>query len=212
MKKLAIRFAALMVIMAMMTSLVACSGDFMDRFDFLKESRSDRDRDDDEDDEDEDEDEDETEETDETDETEETEPSETEPSETEPTEEPTPTSAAGELVFPSEPYSFDEVHPHREPGDITGEAAVEELNAIEHDYLIEAFNGSYLDITLYFEDYEAMGLSFDEISWGDVSFDPAEDSATAKKYIDRLAKIDYESLPDGDRIFYDKILYAIEES
>lgn len=212
MKKLAIRFAALMVIMAMMTSLVACSGDFMDRFDFLKESRSDRDRDDDEDDEDEDEDEDETEETDETDETEETEPSETEPSETEPTEEPTPTSAAGELVFPSEPYSFDEVHPHREPGDITGEAAVEELNAIEHDYLIEAFNGSYLDITLYFEDYEAMGLSFDEISWGDVSFDPAEDSATAKKYIDRLAKIDYESLPDGDRIFYDKILYDIEES
>ena len=205
MKKAAIRFAALLIVMAMMTSLVACSGDFMDRFDFLKETRADRDNDDDED---------ETKETKETKDTEpsETDPSETEPSETEPTDEPTPTPFDGTLVFPSEPYSYDKVHPHHEPGDITGDAAVEELNDIEHDYLIEAFDGSYLDITLYFEDYEAMGLAFDEISWGDVSFDPSEDNKTAKKYIDRLLKIDYESLPDGDRIFYDKILYDLEES
>ena len=207
MKKTAVRFAALLIIMAMMSSLVACSGDFMDRFDFLKESRSDRDRDDDDD-------EDETKETKETKDTEptDTEPADTEPTETDPTEEPTPTPADGQLVFPSKPYSYDEVHPYHEPGDITGDAAVEELNSIEHDYLIEAFNGSYLDITLYFEDYEARGLEFNEISWGDVSFDPAEDNETAKKYIDRLVKIDYESLPDSDRIFYDKILYDLEES
>ena len=206
MKKTAVRFAALLIIMAMMSSLVACSGDFMDRFDFLKESRSDRDRDDDDD-------EDETKETKETKDTEptDTEPADTEPTETDPTEEPTPTPADGQLVFPSKPYSYDEVHPYHEPGDITGDAAVEELNSIEHDYLIEAFNGSYLDITLYFEDYEARGLEFNEISWGDVSFDPAEDNETAKKYIDRLVKIDYESLPDSDRIFYDKILYDLEE-
>lgn len=208
MKKTVIKFASLMIIMAMMTSMAACSGDFMDRFDFLKESRSDRDRDDDDDDDDE------PEETKKPKETKpsETEPSETEPTETEPTDEPTPTPAGGNLSFPSKPYSYDEVHPKREPGEITGDEAVEELNAIEHDYLVEAFNGSYLDITIYFDDYESMGLSFDEISWGDVSFDPEEDNKTYKEYIDRLAKIDYESLPDGDRIFYDKILYDLEES
>lgn len=209
MKKTAVKLAALLITMSMMSSLTACSGDFMDRFDFLKESRSDRDRDDDDDEEEETK---KTKETKETKETDETEPSETEPTETEPTDEPTPTPANSGLVFPTEPYSYEKVHPYREPGTITGDAAVEELKSIEQDYLVEAFDGSYLDISIYFDDYEAMGLHIDDISWGEVSFDPEEDRETSKKYIDRLAAIDYESLPDSDRIFYDKILYDIEES
>lgn len=206
MKKTAAKFGALLIVFSMMLSLTACSGDFMDRFDFLKETRATKSTDDDED-------EDETKPAETA-----TEPTETEPTEPEPTD-PTPEPTPAEineyqkyLIFPTEPYSYDKVHPEHKPGSITGEEAKELLKEIELDYLNEVINGNYVDTIILFDDYEAYGLSVDEVSWGKFEFDPEGDQEMIDRYINRLLELDFENLDEGDRIFFDKFLYDLEES
>lgn len=165
-----------------------------------------------------------TEESEETEETEDTEETTTEADPTEapdPTDEPAPTTApttvkdseyAKYLIFPDEPYDYDKVHPEHKPGNITGKEAKEELDKIEHDYLVDVFSDDYIDAVIYFDDCEALDIDLSEPSWGDVSFAATEDDIKdTQEYLDRLYAIDYESLDESDRVFYEKITYDIEQ-
>ena len=164
----------------------------------------------------------ETEETEDTEETEETEETEADPTDApDPTDEPDPTQApldvsdseyAQYLIFPDEPYDYDKVHPKHKPGSITGKKAKEELDKIEKDYLAEVFDDDYVDAVIYFDDYEAIGIDVSEPSWGSVSYAATEeDIADTQEYLDRLYAIDYESLEETDRVFYEKITYDLEQ-
>ncbi len=205
MKKFAIRFLSLLVVLSMMASVAGCSA-IKEKFGDKESERTvrhkDKDDDDDEDDDDDDDDDDPVETT-------ETTESEPEP---EPSLEPTVMPANDKLIFPNEPYSYDKVHPYHEPGNITGDEAKEELSNIELDYIKESLQDDYVDIVILFDDYEAYGLTAENPSWGDTDIDPEGDLEMAQSYIDRLYEIDYESLDEEDRIFYDKFLYDLEES
>ena len=217
MKKLAIRTLALLVIFTMMASMVTSCSSIKEKFSFLNETREEHEskkkkdkkhRDDDDDEE-------ETEATEETEETEETQETE----EPDPTDTPAPTMAPinseyadpSNLVFPDEPYDYNKVHPKHEPGSLNGKEAKEELYDIEHEYIEYMLDGSYIDTVIEFYDYEDLGYSYDNVSMGDVSVDTSEDMKVSQEFIDRLLAIDFEDLDENDRIFYDKILYDLEE-
>lgn len=118
------------------------------------------------------------------------------------------------LTYPSYVASPEEIHILRAPGTITGEEAVQELYDIEMDLLSESLT-SYADLIILFDDPEAFGFEVDDISWGDVDFSIEtceEDLEDAGEYLERLYALDYESFDFDDRVFYEKIVYDLEES
>ena len=205
-------------------SLAGCS-DISELFDLNHGSRSsrsrrDRDRDDDDDDDDED-DEDETEETEETEDPDETEesretgesqetgvPTETEPAETLPNT--NPGELNPDLVYLDHIPTETEIHPGHAPGTLSGAAAVEELNAIELE-TIGHYISNYVDAEILFEHPEDFGIDTTEVSWGDGNVSDDEDTFP-QEMLDRLYAIDYESLEPEDRVFYDKIVYDMEDT
>ncbi len=212
MKKTFSKIIALLVAISMLMSLSGCSTSLFEKEKSSKKSshssKKDKDKDDDDEDEDEDDDEDEEEETGETDETEETD-------ETDPdfVEVDLPTEVTFEIQpLPTESYSYEKVHPYFEPGDITGDEAVELLNEIELDVL-RSYVDNYVDADLLLEDSSAFGFEFDEISFGNVNLDEVteEDMEEYFDWLDQLKTIDYESLEENDRLLYDKLVFDLEE-
>lgn len=115
------------------------------------------------------------------------------------------------LSFPDHIYTSDEIHPEHEPGDVSGQEALDLLDSLETDF-IQYICSDYIKAVIYFDEPEAYGVSLDNPSWGDVISDPAEDNAFYQGIIDELLTINYEDLSGDDRVFYDKFLYDLEES
>ena len=117
-----------------------------------------------------------------------------------------------ELTYADTVATYDELHPAKTPGTVTGQDAVDLLNEIEADAIKHSVR-CYADAVIVFENPENYGLEFDEVTWGDAITDIA-DYPTEKAYYDeqleKLYSIDYESLDTDDRLFYDKIVYDYE--
>ena len=196
---------SMMLILAMAFNIAACSSieNFFDLDHSSRSERSRRDRDRDDDDDDDDDDAEPSEEPDET------EPDETEPGETRPT-----VSVSDELTYPDHIASYEEIHPVHANGTVRGDAAVEILDNVEHELLVNELGSSYVNAVIVFEDYEDFGITFDEgdIGWGEVMSDHEEDAADVAGYLEQLYTIDRDSLSLDDRIFYDKIVYDLELS
>ncbi len=117
-----------------------------------------------------------------------------------------------ELTYADTVATYDELHPAKAPGTVTGQDAVDLLNEIETDAIKHSIT-CYADAVIVFENPENYGLEFDEVTWGDAITDIA-DYPTEKAYYDeqleKLYSIDYECLDTDDRLFYDKIVYDYE--
>lgn len=147
-------------------------------------------------------DDDETEETEETEETDFTTPAPTS----------TPSQIANDLTYPDHVPDYDEIHPAHNNGTIRGQEAIDLLNDLELQMIQDSFSGSYVYTEIYFEDPSRYGIENSDISWGTVDSDHDQDVADNREALDILYSIDRDSLEEGDKIFYDKLLYDLELS
>lgn len=115
------------------------------------------------------------------------------------------------LTYPDHVATYDEVHPFHEPGDVTGEEASLLLDSIEQDMLAYALT-SYVDIELTFENPENYGIYAENVTWGEVTSDTDYDKMFYENILDQLLTINYLELDTDDKLFYDKILFDVEES
>ena len=114
--------------------------------------------------------------------------------------------------FPSKPYDADVVHPVRKPGKLKGQAASDELSAIERDYIIHDVGDNYLNASWSFSDLNAAGIKISKPTFGTVG--PGDFKAECEYLtglLERLYKIDFEKLDEQDRDFYDQIVFDLEE-
>ena len=114
--------------------------------------------------------------------------------------------------FPTKPYDADIVHPIRKTGVVAGQEAVDELNDIEWDYIRHYIGDNYLAACWCFSDQEAAGISIKKPTFGKVG--PGDIKGECKYLsglLERLYKIDFESLEKQDRDFYDQIVFNLEE-
>ncbi|MBR2295747.1 MAG: DUF885 family protein [Clostridiales bacterium] len=221
MKKYSTRFLALLLVAAMIIPAASCSklSDVLDLEHRPTDKKErDKDEDEDEDEEEEEEESEETEETDASDGSEVTDPS-AEPSESNVSTTvatPTPDPAWGDLeplTYPDHIATYDEIHPAHAPGDISGQEASDLLDQIEYDSIQYFVGSNYVDAILMFKDPSIYGIDTSEVSWGTVESDSEDETrAFMQEKLDQLYTIDYESLDDQDRIFYDKITYDFEYS
>lgn len=117
------------------------------------------------------------------------------------------------LTYPDHVASFDEVHPKRAPGTISGNQAVKMLSEVEMDILHHEID-CYADVEILFENPEKFGFNITDATWGDfVTVDQYDDEKQFyQTQLDKLLQINYESLVNDDRLCYDKLVYNIEES
>ena len=198
------RILALLLALSMTYSIAGCSK-IEDFFDLGGSSRSERRRDRDDDD------------ADETEETEETDPTETliitdptEPSQTDPAI----VTTMADLTYPDHIATYEEIHPAHAPGTVSGQQAVDLLNDIEREVIIDTFENNYVYSSIFFSNPEDFGLEFNEdnIGWGEVDTEVYEDIEELVEIVNELYTIDRDSLGTDDRIFYDKLLYDMELS
>ena len=125
-----------------------------------------------------------------------------------------PDTEGNGLTFPDHIPTYEEIHPAHPAGTVTGSEASRLLDEIESDVLVDALGESYVDATILFDDYESLGVSFDDddIGWGEVMPDHDESVDEVNGILEQLYSIDRESLDTQDRIFYDKILSDMELS
>ena len=114
--------------------------------------------------------------------------------------------------FPTKPYNADKVHPIRKSGSVSGQEAVDELDEIEWDYIRHYIGDNYLAASWCFSDLEAAGITIDQPTLGNVGpGDIRGECGYLTGLLERLYKIDFESLDKQDRDFYDQIVFNIEE-
>ena len=188
------KILSILLVLSMAAGIAGCSK-IEEFFDLGSSHREHRNRDDDDDD-------------NEPDETE-----ETEPDETDPTYVPTVDPSGNGLTYPDHIPTYEEIHPSHPNGTVSGQEALDILNDIESQIIVEVAGSSYVDAEIVFEDYESLGITFDEdeIGWGEVLPDHSEDNEI-QEVLEQLYSIDRDSLDTGDRIFYDKLLYDVELS
>ncbi len=205
------KFISLLLVFAMMFSIASCSSieNFfdLDRGSQSKHHRKDRDDDDDDDNDRhrrhrDDEDEDEEDDVDEEDEEQYDEVDDVAPADQ--------VTIDASLTYPDHVPTADELHPYHAPGRITGQEASDILDEIELEYLQRSIGNSYVDAVILFDDIESMGITCDEVSWGSFTEEDGESLAYYTETLETLYSIDYESLDDQDRAFYDKIVYDFE--
>lgn len=148
----------------------------------------------------------------------ESEPDESEPDETDPVTTPAPYTpgeyieTSDELTYPDKVPTYEELHPYKAPGNVKGQDAVDLLNEIELEVLQDSFT-DYASVTIYFENPDAYGITYEGVTWGDAMIDDVEveeEKAKCEEWLGELYTIDYESLGTDDRLFYDKIVYDLE--
>lgn len=120
-------------------------------------------------------------------------------------------STSEELTYPDHIATYDEIHPGHANGTVSGQEASDLLDEIELEVLRNQLT-SYADIELLFENPEDFGLSWETVSWGEINLTDDEDIAFINNILEQLYSIDYESLDEQDRIFYDKIVWDTEEA
>ena len=114
--------------------------------------------------------------------------------------------------FPTERYKADKVHPVRKTGFVTGQDAVNELDDIEWDYIRHYIGDNYLAASWCFSDPQAAGITIDKPTFGKVGpGDYKGECEYLTGLLERLYRIDFESLDKQDRDFYDQIVFNIEE-
>ena len=112
------------------------------------------------------------------------------------------------LTYPDGIASQDIIHPEHEKGNVSGQAAKQLLADVEKRILNEAV-ASYVDAEICFDDYAKYGIEPEGYGWGDYSIN--NDATVDKELLEQLYTIDPDSLDDSDRIFYDKVVYDLEE-
>ena len=112
------------------------------------------------------------------------------------------------LTYPDGIASQDEIHPKHEKGNVSGAEAKALLADIEKKIMNEAVS-SYVDAEICFDDYKKYGIEPEGSGWGDYSVD--NDTTLDKQLLEQLYTIDADSLDDSDRLFYDKVVYDLEE-
>lgn len=211
--KKSIKTLALFIACSMLLNIVACS-EVQDFFSLDKSSHySSKNKDKDEDDDDvKPKKTTETEETEETSSTESDESSAVSESVTE-----TTTSYDFDLVpltYPDHEYTYEEIHPTNNSGTLEGEEAVKLLNEVENEFLQREIGEDYTSLLIYYDDPEALGYTLPEPSWGEVSLSDESRLEELAFYEDELAKlytINRDALETDDQIFYDRIVYDLEE-
>ena len=114
--------------------------------------------------------------------------------------------------FPTQPYNADKVHPVRKTGVVSGQEAVNELDDIEWDYIRHYIGDDYLAASWCFSDLQAAGITIDKPTFGKVGpGDYRGECEYLTGLLNRLYRIDFESLDKQDRDFYDQIVFNIEE-
>ena len=114
--------------------------------------------------------------------------------------------------FPTKPYDADKVHPIRKTGSVAGQEAVNELDDIEWEYIRHYIGDNYLAASWCFSDQSAAGISIDKPTFGKVGpGDYRGECEYLTVLLERLYRIDFESLDKQDRDFYDQIVFNIEE-
>lgn len=119
------------------------------------------------------------------------------------------TDPSNGLTYPDGLASQDLIHPKREKGQVKGDEAKKILNDVERKILNEGLS-SYVFAEIYFEDYKQYGIEPEGYGWGDYSVD--NDTSLDKELLAKLYTIDEDSLSDSDRLFFDKVVYDLEES
>ncbi|MBO4637006.1 MAG: DUF885 family protein [Clostridiales bacterium] len=126
-----------------------------------------------------------------------------------------PDLLSDDLVYLDHIPTEEEIHPGHAPGTLSGAAAEQELDDIEIE-VISHYVTSYIDAVILFEHPENFGIEIDEVSWGTgYSNDPEdeeEEDTFVEDILERLYAIDYETLSPDDRVFYDKIVYDMEDT
>ena len=113
------------------------------------------------------------------------------------------------LTYPDHVATYDELHPYVAPGTVAGKDAEDLLDQIEMEAIQHTVT-CYADAVLIFEDPSAYGITYDGVTWGDITMDISEypeEKAFYDGQLEKLYTIDYESLGTDDRLFYDKIVY-----
>ena len=192
MKRFGVKFIALLLSLMMVMTIPSCSILSKLLSDDSGSGRSSRNRDDDDDDDD-------------TDETSGSKDPDKKPSN------PSGDKDLEPLTFPDHVATTDEIHPSRTPGTLTGTAASDLLSEVEHDLIIH-YVTNYVDIQLCYEHPENYGLQTDEVTWGDLEYDPDEESAFITEQLNKLYTINRDALDHDDQIFYDKAVWDLEES
>ena len=114
--------------------------------------------------------------------------------------------------FPTKPYDSDIVHPIRKTGTVTGQEAVSELNDIEWDYIRHEIGDDYVNACWTFNNLDKAGIVIDKPSLGKAGTgDIKAECNYLTGLLERLYKIDFESLDKQDRDFYEHIVFCIEE-
>ena len=114
--------------------------------------------------------------------------------------------------FPTKAYNKDIVHPVRRTGTVSGQEASLELSLIEWDYIRHSIADNYLSARWSFRNLDAAGISITKPSFGKVG--PGDNKSECEYLgglLERLYKIDFESLDKQDRDFYDQIVFDLEE-
>ena len=206
------KFMAVLLMLSFLAPTAACS-QIEDMFDLNHDSHSSkrsRDRDDEDDDDEEEDDEDEEDETEETEETTETSASDTVTADIDPSDLTTTGYDMTALTYPDHVPTYDEIHPAHTTGSISGDAASDLLDQIEHDILQRNVGNSYVDYEILYEDPLAQGLTCDTVTWGSINSDTDEEAAFINDQLELLYSIDPDSLDYQDRAFYDKVVYDLE--
>ena len=114
--------------------------------------------------------------------------------------------------FPTKPYDADKVHPIRKTGYLSGQEAVNELNSVEWEYIRHYIGDNYLSASWCFSDLASAGIAIEKPSLGTVGpGDIRSECEYLTGLLERLYTIDFESLDNQDRDFYDQIVFDIEE-
>lgn len=114
--------------------------------------------------------------------------------------------------FPTKQYNADKVHPVRKSGVLTGQDAVNELSVVEWDYIRHYIGDDYMAASWSFSNLSAAGFSIDKPSLGKVGpGDYKGECEYLTGLLERLYRIDFESLDKQDLDFYDQIVFDIEE-
>lgn len=115
------------------------------------------------------------------------------------------------LTYPDHVYTVEEIHPEHTPGRTEGEEASQLLATLETDYLHYSMT-SYVDVEVYFDNPEALDFVNVEPTWGEIDLDVSDACDYYCAIRDSLLTINYETLSEDDRIFFDKFLYDVEEN
>ena len=114
------------------------------------------------------------------------------------------------LTYPDHIATVDEIHPSRANGTVKGSEASKLLKDVEKS-IIGYFINDYVSAEIYFEHPEEYGIDVDNVSWGEVSSDDEETLKFVKEQLEKLYSVDRDSLSKDDKIFYDKVVWDLEE-